>query len=122
MRNQCEATTAIVRQHEQMKLYSDYAGHRTRQIVYDVLAILAIIAWAVLGYLIYTLVMNLAEFGVQMEESGAGFKDTMVEISANIDDVPFIGDGISAPFDAASDAGARLEEAGQAQQVAVEQL
>jgi hypothetical protein len=105
-----------------MKLYSDYAGHRTRQIIVDVLAVAAISAWAWLGYTVYTLVMNLADFGVQMEQSGAGFKSTMVEISDNLSEIWLIGDGIKAPFDAASDAGGTLEQAGQAQQVAVQQL
>ena len=105
-----------------MKLYSDYAGHRTRQIIVDVLAVVAIAAWAWLGYTVYTLVMNLADFGVQMEESGAGFKKTMVDISENLSGIWLIGDGIKAPFDAASDAGSTLEQAGQAQQVAVQQL
>jgi hypothetical protein len=36
--------------------------------------------------------------------------------------VPLIGGGIKAPFDGASDAGKALEQAGQAQQVAVQQL
>lgn len=105
-----------------MKIYSDYAAHRSRQIFVDVLAVGAIVAWAWLGYTIYTLVMNLAEFGVQMEEAGKGFKDTMTEISGSLGDVPLIGGGIKAPFDAASDAGAHLESAGVAQQTAVEQL
>lgn len=105
-----------------MKLYSDYAAHRTRQITVDVLAVAAISAWAWLGFTVYTLVMNLAAFGEQMEEAGAGFKGTMVDISENLSGVWLIGDGIKAPFDAASDAGRTLEEAGQAQQEAVQQL
>ena len=105
-----------------MKIYSDYAAHRTRQITVDLLAIAAIGAWAWLGWTVYGLVMNLAEFGVQMEESGKGFKKTMTDISDNLSGIWLIGDGIKAPFDAASDAGATLESAGQAQQVAVQQL
>lgn len=105
-----------------MKLYSDYPGHRSRQIIVDVLAVAAIAAWAWLGYTVYTLVMNLADFGVQMEEAGAGFKSTMVDISDNLSGIWVIGEGIKAPFDAASDAGGTLEQAGQAQQVAVQQL
>jgi len=105
-----------------MKIYSDYAGHRSRQILVDVLSLAAIAAWAWLGYTIYALVMNLADFGVQMEEAGEGFKDTMIEVGNNLGDVPLIGGGIRAPFDAASDAGASLESAGQAQQDAVQQL
>jgi len=105
-----------------MKIYSDYAGHRSRQITVDVLCLAAIAAWAWLGYTIYSLVMNLADFGVQMEDAGEGFKDTMTEVSQTLGDIPLIGGGIRAPFDAASDAGANLESAGQAQQTAVEQL
>jgi hypothetical protein len=105
-----------------MKIYSDYAARRTRQIIVDLLALAAIAAWAWLGWTVYGLVMNLAKFGVQMEESGKGFKKTMTDISENLSGIWLIGDGIKAPFDAASDAGATLESAGQVQQVAVQQL
>jgi hypothetical protein len=105
-----------------MKLYSDYAARRTGQIIFDVMAILAISAWVWLGVTLYTLVMNLSAFGVQMENAGSGFKKTMSDISVNLSGVPLIGGGIKAPFDAASDAGHALEQAGQAQQVAVHNL
>jgi hypothetical protein len=105
-----------------MKLYSDFAGRRTRQIIYDVMAVLAISSWVWLGVTLYTLVMNLSAFGVQMEDAGSGFKKTMSDISDNLSGVPLIGGGIKAPFDAASDAGGALEAAGQAQQVAVHNL
>jgi hypothetical protein len=105
-----------------MKFYSDYPARRTRQIISDVVALVAIAAWVWLGIGIYQLVMNLSDFGVQMENAGAGFKQTMTDISDNLSGVPLIGGGIKAPFDGASDAGASLEAAGQAQQVAVQQL
>ncbi len=105
-----------------MKFYSDYAAHRARQIVFDVAAVVAIGAWAWLGYTLYTLVMKLTEFGVQMQDAGAGFKKTMTDVSMTLANVPFIGAGITAPFTSASDAGASLEAAGIAQQQAVQQL
>jgi hypothetical protein len=105
-----------------MKLYSDYAARRTRQIIFDLLAILAISSWVWLGVTLYTLVMNLSTFGIQMEDAGAGFRKTMHDVSDNLSGVPFIGGGIKVPFDAASDAGGSLEAAGQAQQVAVHNL
>ena len=105
-----------------MKLYSDFPARRTRQILVDVLALVAIGAWVWLGTFIYGLIMNLSDFGVQMEQSGAEFRQRMTEISKTLGDVPLIGGGIRAPFDGASDAGASLESAGQAQQVAVQQL
>lgn len=108
--------------HGAMKLYSDFGPRRTRQIVTDVLAILAIGAWAWLGATVYQLIENLAGFGVQMEEAGAGFKQTMTEVGETLGNVPLIGGGIRAPFDGASGAGGALESAGQSQQLAVQQL
>ncbi|HEX5856596.1 MAG TPA: hypothetical protein VFY91_00665 [Microbacterium sp.] len=105
-----------------MTLYSDFGPRRTRQIIGDVIALALIAAWVWLGITVYQLVENLAGFGVQMEESGANFKKTMTEVGTNLGGIPLIGDGIQAPFDGASDAGAALEAAGQSQQVAVNQL
>ena len=105
-----------------MKLYSDFGPRRTRQIISDVLALAAIAAWVWLGVTVYQLVENLANFGVQMEEAGAGFKETMTEVGETLGVVPLIGPGIRAPFDGASGAGGALESAGQSQQVAVNQL
>lgn len=105
-----------------MKVYSDYAARRTRQIVGDILALVVMGGWIWLGVSVYNLIMDLADFGVQMEEAGAGFKSTMVDVSKTLGDVPLIGGGIRAPFDGASDAGAALETAGQQQQEAVLQL
>lgn len=105
-----------------MKLYSDFGPRRTRQIIGDVLALAAIAAWAWLGVTVYQLVENLSAFGVQMEEAGAGFKQTMTEVGDTLGGVPLIGGGIRAPFDGASGAGGALEAAGQSQQVAVNQL
>lgn len=105
-----------------MKLYSDYRGRRTRQIIADLAALVGITAWIWLGVSIYGLVMNLRDFGVQMADAGAGFRQTMTEVSGSLSEVPLIGSGIRAPFDGASDAGAALESAGLAQQVAVQQL
>jgi len=105
-----------------MKLYSDFPARRTRQILGDLFAVGLIAAWIALGAFVYNLVMDLATFGVQMEDAGSQFRETMTEVSATLGDVPLIGSGIKAPFDGASDAGAALEAAGVQQQVAVQQL
>lgn len=105
-----------------MKLYSDFGPRRTRQIIGDVVALAAIGAWIWLGVTVYQLVENLAGFGVQMEEAGAGFKETMTEVGETLGGIPVIGGGIRGPFDGASGAGGALEAAGQSQQVAVNQL
>ncbi|CAN5361316.1 hypothetical protein BH11ACT4_BH11ACT4_03960 [soil metagenome] len=105
-----------------MKLYSDFGPRRTRQIVADIFALIAIGAWVWLGITVFQLVENLSAFGKQMEDAGAGFKQTMTEVGDTLGGVPLIGGGIRTPFDGASGAGAALESAGQSQQVAVSQL
>lgn len=105
-----------------MKLYSDYGARRTRQIIGDLLALAAIAAWVWLGITVYRAVEKLAEFGVQMQNAGAGFKAAMTQVGQTLGGVPFIGGGIRAPFDGASNAGGALEAAGVSQQVAVNQL
>jgi hypothetical protein len=105
-----------------MKIYSDFAGRRTRQIIADVLAVVAIALWVWFGTTIFTLVNSLSVFGVQMEDAGAGFQQTMAEVGETLGGIPLIGPGIRVPFDGASAAGGTLEAAGQAQQEAVLQL
>lgn len=105
-----------------MKLYSDFGSRRTRQILADVIAIGLIAAWVWLGVTVYALIGNLAVYGVQMEDAGAGFRETMTQVGETLGGIPVIGGGIRAPFDGASQAGGALEAAGQSQQVAINQL
>ena len=105
-----------------MKLYSDYGPRRTRQIFVDVVSLAFIVGWVWLGATIYGLITELAEFGKDMENAGAGFRKTMTEVGENLGGVPLIGPGIRIPFDGASDAGGALETAGQNQQELVHQL
>ncbi len=105
-----------------MKLYSDFTGRRTGQITIDAIATLSIAAWVWFGITIYQLVSNLSAFGIQMQQAGAGFRQTMTDVGENLGSIPVIGGGIRAPFDGASGAGAALEQAGLDQQIAVNQL
>ncbi len=105
-----------------MKIYSDFAGRRTRQIIADVLALVAIALWVWFGSTVFALVNGLAVFGVQMENAGAGFEETMKEVGETLGGIPLIGPGIRLPFDGASAAGGTLADAGQAQQDAIFQL
>jgi hypothetical protein len=105
-----------------MRIYSDFAGRRTRQIIGDVAAVVGIGLWIWFGVTVFQLVQGLASWGVQMEEAGAGFSGTMEDIGETLGGIPLIGPGIRVPFDGAGSAGEALEAAGQAQQEAVLQL
>jgi hypothetical protein len=105
-----------------MRLYSDFADRRARQITADVVVLVLIGLWVWLGVTVFTLINALADFGVQMEQAGAGFRETMTEVGESLGGIPVIGGGIRIPFDGASQAGGALEAAGQSQQDAVLQL
>ena len=102
-----------------MQIYSDYAAHRSRQIAVDVFAVAAIAAWIGLGAFVYSLVLDLARFGAQMQSAGADFSTTMSDIGGQLGGLPVFGGGLSGPFEAASGAGESLEAAGRSQQEAV---
>ena len=105
-----------------MKLYSDFRPRRTRQIFADVIALAFIGAWIWFGATIYGLLIELSTFGRQMEDAGAGFRETMTDVGDALGGIPLIGSGIRTPFTAASDAGSALEDAGQSQQELIQQL
>jgi hypothetical protein len=99
-----------------MKLYSDFAGRRTAQIVADVisLGLIAVFVW--LGVVVYAAIAVLAALGKTIEDAGDQFEQTMADAGDTLGGVPLIGPGIRPPFDAASGAGQLLAQAGQAQQ------
>jgi hypothetical protein len=99
-----------------MKLYSDFAARRTLQIVSDLVAIavIAVAIWA--GEAIHAAIITLAGMGKNLEDAGSGLAKTMTDAGNTLGGVPLIGGGIRKPFDAASDAGTQLAQAGQTQQ------
>ena len=105
-----------------MKLYSDFGPRRTRQVFADVVSVAFIAAWIWFGATIYGLISELATFGTQMEDAGAGFRVTMSEVGDSLGAIPIIGAGIRMPFTVASEAGGALEDAGQSQQELIQQL
>ena len=105
-----------------MKLYSDFAPRRARQVFVDIASLVLIAGWISLGATVYRTVADLAAFGRQMEDAGAEFRRTMSDAGTTLGGIPLIGGGIRVPFDGASGAGRALEEAGRSQQELTQQL
>lgn len=105
-----------------MKVYSDFTARRTSQIVADSIAIVGIVVASWIGVTVFQLIKTFSRLGSDIENAGAGFRETMVQVGETLGGVPLIGGGIRVPFDEASGAGGALESAGQSAQVAVHQL
>lgn len=104
-----------------MNLYSDFARHRARQLLADVVAVGVLVASVFLGVTVYTAILAFRALGAGLQSAGSGFEGTMADAADALGGVPLIGDGVRAPFDQASGAGAALAAAGADQQELVAQ-
>lgn len=105
-----------------MKLYSDFGGRRTSQIVGDVAAVAVLVVGIVVAVAIHNAIAAFKGIGADVTRSGNDFSSTMSDIGSRLSGVPLIGGGISAPFTSASDAGGTLASAGTSWQEGVEHL
>lgn len=105
-----------------MKLYADLPARRTRQILWDLIGLLLIVFWIWLGNTVYHGINQLGAVGEQMESIGSSMSQNLTEMGDTLGSVPLIGDGIRAPFDAASDGALKIEQAGADQQEFVNNL
>jgi hypothetical protein len=107
---------------EGVKLYSDFGGRRTYQVLGDLAAIVVIVVGVVVAVAIHNAIAAFKGIGRDVERSGNDFSSTMSDIGDKLSGVPLIGGGISAPFASASDAGGTLADAGTNWQNGVEHL
>jgi hypothetical protein len=110
------------REDGRMKLYSDFGGRRTYQILGDVAALVVIVLGIVVAVSIHNAIASFKRIGSDVTRSGTDFSSTMSDIGKQLGGVPFLGSGIRAPFDAASHAGTTLSQAGTSWQNGVEGL
>ncbi len=103
-----------------MALYSDYPAARTRQIIADVMGVIAVIVTISIAAAVTATIRALGAFGRDLEQAGVDFQNGLTEAADALGDIPLIGDGIRGPFDAAAGAGQSVAEAGRAQQAFVE--
>lgn len=105
-----------------IKLYSDHSAQRVRQIVADLIALIVVILSIVAGVTTHAVISGFGSALASLENAGEGFEQTMIDIGENLGNVPFIGDGIRGPFDAASGAGTSIAAAGRTGQAIVENI
>ncbi|GHE06815.1 hypothetical protein [Klenkia taihuensis] len=105
-----------------MRLYAQRPALRTRQLTADVLLVAWAVLWVLVARVVHAAVLVLAEPGVQLESLGGSIRDTMGDAAGVAEDVPLVGDELSAPFGALGESGSGLAGAGQGLQDAVHTL
>lgn len=102
-----------------MQLYASRASRRTWQIAADLAAIATIVAAVWLANLVREAIASLAGFGVQMQDAGSTFAETLEGAGEALAEVPLVGGSISEPFTTASGAAEGLADGGRQLQDAV---
>jgi hypothetical protein len=102
-----------------MQLYASAPAQRTRQVAADLGMLAWLVLWVLVARVVHGAVLVLAEPGQAVEDLGSSVAGNMESAAGVAEDVPLVGDELSAPFDALSDAGGSVSGAGQAAQDAV---
>lgn len=105
-----------------MKLYADLAAVRTRQIVFDVLAVVWVLVWVRLGVGLYRTIERLRVAGDTTESAGGDLAERMDGVARLIDGVPLVGQQLRQPFTGAAGASRSIASAGAATSDAVHSL
>ena len=105
-----------------MLLYAQHPILRARQVAADLGMLAWIVLWVVVARVVHGAVLVLAEPGRAVEDLGRSVAGSMDSASAAAEDLPVIGDELSAPFDALAGAGGSVSGAGQSAQDAVDTL
>ena len=102
-----------------MQLYAHDPVQCTRQLTADVSMLAWVLLWVVVARAVHRAVLVLAEPGRAVEHLGASITGNMSSAAEAAEDVPIVGDELSAPFDALASASGSVSGAGQAAQDAV---
>lgn len=95
--------------------YLPYATTPTRmlaQLVSDIVVIAWIAVWVSVGLAVHSAVSTIAAVGRQVQEGANGVSGNLNSAGDSADDVPLIGDALSKPLRAASDAALEIAGAG----------
>ena len=95
-----------------MRLYADRPDHRTRQLAADAGLLAWAVLWVLVARVVHGAVLVLAEPGRAVADLGRSISDSMDSAAGAADGVPVVGDELSAPFGALSDAGGSVTGAG----------
>ncbi|MGV0744479.1 hypothetical protein [Mycolicibacterium sp. XJ870] len=92
--------------------YATRPGRLLAQLFSDVAVIIWIVIWVVVGMAVHSAVSTIAEVGRQVQSGANGVADNLNSAGDNTDDFPLVGDTLSKPLRAASEAALDIAGAG----------
>jgi hypothetical protein len=105
-----------------MRLYARHPALRLRQLAADLGLLVWVVGWVLAARAVHEAVLLLAGPGQAVEDLGRSVGGSMESAAGAAEDVPLVGDELSAPFDALADASGSVSGAGQSAQDAVDTL
>jgi hypothetical protein len=92
--------------------YATTPGRLLTQLISDVVIVLWIVVWVLIGMAVYSAIAAIAEVGQRVETGANGVADNLNSAGDSTDDVPLVGDALSKPLRAASEAALDIAGAG----------
>jgi hypothetical protein len=105
-----------------MKWYADLPGRRELQLAGDLGLAVWVVVWIWLADVVHDAVMELAEPGRELEAAGSSLGDRLREAGSAVGGIPYVGDDVDRPFEAAGSSSDQLAAAGRSQVEAVETM
>jgi len=93
--------------------YATTPGRLTAQLISDLLAAAWITIWVMVGLGVHRAIAEIATVGTQVKDGATGISDNLSSAGDSADRIPLVGDAVSTPLRAASDAALDLAGAGQ---------
>lgn len=105
-----------------LTFYAELPARRARQIAGDVLVLVWVAAWVLVGQQVHDRAKSAGEGAQKLETAGGDFSGSMGEAGSKLRKVPVIGEDIEEPFRKASAAGDHVAQAGTDIQLGADQL
>lgn len=105
-----------------MKLYSDYTGRRSTQVVTDILVVVWVSIWAYAGRRVHDATLALGAPAHRLQEDGDSLNQSMTSAADSVQGVPLVGDELKGAFDHAAGAGTSVAKVGTDLGVAIDRV
>jgi hypothetical protein len=92
--------------------YASTPGRLVAQVISDLLVVAWIAVWVLVGIAVHAAISTIAEVGRQVQDGANGVADNLNSAGDSANDIPLVGEAVSKPLQAASEAALDIAGAG----------